>query len=61
MSNEKKESIASQSTQKHLANALTFELPKVESEAIRLRMLGHLLLIDRALADVRATYSAPAY
>ncbi len=30
--------------QKHLANAFTFELGKVETEAIRLRMLGHLLL-----------------
>jgi catalase len=37
--------------QKHLANALTFELSKVDNEAIRLRMLGHLLLIDRELAD----------
>jgi catalase len=37
--------------QKHLANALTFELGKVETEAIRLRMLGHLLLIDKGLAD----------
>jgi catalase len=37
--------------QEHLANALTFELSKVETEAIRLRMLGHLLLIDRGLAD----------
>jgi catalase len=37
--------------QKHLANALTFELSKVETEAIRLRMLGHLLLIDKTLAD----------
>jgi len=37
--------------QKHLANALTFELSKVETEAIRLRMLGHLELIDPALAD----------
>jgi catalase len=37
--------------QKHLANALTFELSKVETEAIRLRMLGHLLLIDKDLAD----------
>jgi catalase len=37
--------------QKHLANALTFELGKVETEAIRLRMLGHLLLIDKVLAD----------
>jgi catalase len=38
--------------QKHLANALTFELSKVETEAIRLRMLGHLQLIDRELANV---------
>jgi catalase len=37
--------------QRHLANALTFELSKVENEAVRLRMLGHLLLIDRDLAD----------
>ena len=37
--------------QKHLANALTFELGKVETEAIRLRMLGHLLLIDKDLAN----------
>jgi catalase len=37
--------------QKHLANAFTFELSKVENEAIRLRMLGHLLLIDQSLAD----------
>jgi catalase len=39
------------SEQKHLANALTFELGKLETEAIRLRMLGHLLLIDKTLAD----------
>jgi catalase len=37
--------------QKHLADALTFELSKVETEAVRLRMLGHLMLIDRSLAD----------
>src|SRR5580704_13752899 len=37
--------------QKHLANALTFELGKLETEAVRLRMLGHLLLIDRSLAS----------
>jgi catalase len=37
--------------QKHLANALTFELSKVETEAVRLRMLGHLLLIDKDLAN----------
>jgi catalase len=33
-----------------LANALTFELSKVKTEAVRLRMLGHLLLIDKDLA-----------
>jgi catalase len=37
--------------QKHLANALTFELGKLETAAIRLRMLGHLSLIDKDLAD----------
>jgi len=37
--------------QKHLANALTFELGKLEVEAIRLRMLGHLTWIDQGLAD----------
>jgi catalase len=37
--------------QKHLANALTFELSKLESEAIRLRMLGHLALIDKSLGE----------
>ena len=37
--------------QKHLADALTFELSKLETEAIRLRMLGHLLLIDAKLAE----------
>jgi catalase len=37
--------------QKHLANALTFELSKVETKAVRLRMLGHLLLIDKDLAN----------
>jgi catalase len=36
--------------QKHLAGALTFELSKVETEAIRRRMLGHLLIIDKSLA-----------
>jgi catalase len=41
--------------QRHLANALTFELGKVETEAIRLRMLGHLQLIDRGLADTVAS------
>jgi catalase len=37
--------------QKHLANALTFELGKVETEAVRLRMLGHLVLVDKDLAN----------
>ncbi len=36
--------------QKHLANALTFELGKLQAEAIRLKMLGHLTLIDEELA-----------
>jgi catalase len=36
--------------QRHLANALIFELGKLETEAIRLRMLGHLQIIDRDLA-----------
>lgn len=37
--------------QKHLAHALTFELSKVETENVRRRMLGHLLLIDKDLAN----------
>ena len=37
--------------QKHFTPALTFELGKLETEAIRLRMLGHLLVIDKELAD----------
>jgi catalase len=37
--------------QKHLANALLFELSKVETEAVRSRMLGHLTLIDKDLAN----------
>jgi catalase len=37
--------------QKHLAQALMFELSKVETEAIRFRMLGHLIWIDETLAD----------
>ncbi len=37
--------------QKHMAQALSFELSKVEKEAIRLRMLGHLNLIDKGLAQ----------
>src|SRR6202050_2879026 len=42
----------SEPEQRHVAQALTFELSKVQTEAIRLRMLGHLLLIDRELANV---------
>ena len=34
-----------------MAQALTFELSKVETEAVRLRMLGHLALIDDTLAS----------
>ena len=41
--------------QKHLANAITFELSKVETEAIRLKMLGHLELIDEDLAETVTT------
>ena len=37
--------------QRHMAQALTFELSKVETEAVRLRMLGHLALIDNTLAS----------
>ncbi len=41
----------SQSEQKHIAQALIFELSKVETEAIRFRMLGHLTWIDETLAE----------
>lgn len=37
--------------QTHMANALTFELSKVERMDIRLRMVGHLLHIDEKLAQ----------
>ena len=37
--------------QTHIANALTFELSKVEALAIRSRMVAHLLNIDAGLAD----------
>ncbi|WZO96115.1 catalase [Isosphaeraceae bacterium EP7] len=40
--------------QKHIANALTFELSKVETPAIRSRMVSHLLNIDAGLADAVA-------
>ena len=36
--------------QAHIASALTFELAKVETKAIRTRVLGHLELIDGDLA-----------
>ena len=36
--------------QKHMADALTFELSKVETPKIRTRMLSHLLNIDETLA-----------
>jgi catalase len=36
--------------QAHIADALTFELSKVEKKAIRERMVAHLLNIDRDLA-----------
>ena len=36
--------------QKHMADALTFELSKVQKMEIRLRMLSHLLNIDEDLA-----------
>ncbi len=37
--------------QTHIINALTFELSKVETLAIRVRMVSHLLNIDQGLAD----------
>ncbi len=37
--------------QKHIAMALTFELSKVQTVAIRARMVSHLLNIDKGLAD----------
>ncbi len=36
---------------KHLGQAITFELSKVETDAIRRRMLGHLEIIDNKLAQ----------
>lgn len=41
--------------QQHIANALTFELSKVETVALRARMVSHLLNIDSALAETVAT------
>jgi catalase len=40
--------------QTHIANALTFELSKVETLAIRTRMVSHLLNIDAGLAEAVA-------
>ncbi|AZO41450.1 catalase [Mesorhizobium sp. M7D.F.Ca.US.005.01.1.1] len=40
--------------QRHIAQALTFELSKVESPAIRERMIAHLLNIDEVLASTVA-------
>jgi catalase len=40
--------------QRHIAMALTFELAKVETPAIRERMVAHLLNIDRGLAETVA-------
>ena len=37
--------------QKHIADALTFELSKVETPRIRERMVSHLLHVDDALAE----------
>jgi catalase len=38
--------------QRHIANALTFELSKVKTPVIRERMVAHLLNIDDALASM---------
>ena len=40
--------------QRHIINALTFELSNVETLAIRARMVSHLLNIDRGLAELVA-------
>lgn len=40
-----------ESEQQHIANALIFELSKVEAEAIRVRVLSHLPNIDAQLAE----------
>ena len=41
----------SEPEQRHIVNAFTFELSKVSTPAIRQRMLGHLMNIDRELCD----------
>ncbi|MEO6812124.1 MAG: catalase [Isosphaeraceae bacterium] len=40
--------------QRHIGNALTFELSKVQTPAIRARMVSHLLNIDTGLAETVA-------
>jgi catalase len=40
--------------QRHIGNALTFELSKVQTPAIRTRMVSHLLNIDAGLAEAVA-------
>lgn len=37
--------------QRHVISAFSFELSKVESKQVRCRMLGHLHIIEQALAD----------
>lgn len=44
----------SEPEQRHMIGAFTFELGKVETVAIRKRMLGHLLLIDKNLGNAVA-------
>lgn len=45
--------------QRHISMALAFELGKVDTKAIRQRMLGHLCVLDEALAaDVAARLGA---
>ena len=41
--------------QRHIVHAFAFELSKVETVAVRTRMLGHLAVIERALHDRVAT------
>ncbi|HEC58173.1 hypothetical protein LCGC14_0484150 [marine sediment metagenome] len=37
--------------QNHIANAIVFELSKVETQAVRLRVISHLMVIDKKLAN----------
>ena len=41
----------SEPEQRHIISAFAFELGKVETVAIRTRMLGHLMLIDETLGS----------